>query len=160
MASWAEFEHQAPALSALCYQRFKSSDLVMLGTIRKNGFPRISPIEWVIFEGELVLGGIWQAKKALDLLRDPRCTIHSTTVNKDGQEGDAKLWGRATPLAEDRVEDYWQWVFEQSGWRANGPAHIFTIDLESAAFVTFRGDGTMRRLQWPGAGDWIESKHA
>lgn len=93
MASWDEFELQAPALAALCFQRFKSTDLLMLGTLRKDGFPRISPIEWVIYEGELALGGIWQAKKALDLLRDPRCTIHSTTSNKDGKQGDAKLWG-------------------------------------------------------------------
>ena len=70
MASWDEFELQAPALAALCFQRFKSTDLLMLGTLRKDGFPRISPIEWVIYEGELALGGIWQAKKALDLLRD------------------------------------------------------------------------------------------
>lgn len=159
MASWGEFELQAPALAALCFQRFKSTDLLMLGTLRKDGFPRISPIEWVIYEGELALGGIWQAKKALDLLRDPRCTIHSTTSNKDGKQGDAKLWGRATPLAEHRIEGYWQWVFEQTGWRANGPAHIFTIDIESAAYVAFTSDGTMKRLQWPGDGQWIVTRH-
>ncbi len=159
MASWSDFERMAPALSALIYQRFKATDLLMLGTLRKNGFPRISPIEWVIFEGEMALGGIWQAKKAMDLLRDPRCTIHSTTANKNGQEGDAKMWGRATPLAQDRVESYWQWVFEQTGWRADGPAHIFTIDIESAAYVVFTGDGTMKRLQWPGTGEWVMTKH-
>ncbi len=159
MASWQEFEHQAPALSALCYQRFKATDLMMMGTIRKNGFPRISPIEWIVFEGELMLGGIWHAKKALDLLRDPRCTLHSTTTNKDGQEGDAKLWGRATPLAEERVEGYWQRVFDQTGWRATGPAHIFTIDIESAAYLAFTGDGTMKMLRWPGSGEWLLTKH-
>jgi len=158
MASWAEFDHEAPALAALCYQRFKSTDLMMLGTIRKNGFPRISPIEWVIFEGELALGGIWHAKKALDLLRDPRCTMHSTTANKNGQEGDAKLWGRAVPLAEDRVPAYWDYVYAETGFRADGPAHIFTIDLVSAAYVVFTGDGRMRRLQWPGRSDWIETR--
>ena len=73
MAKWSEFERQAPALSALIYQRFKATDLLMLGTLRKDGFPRISPTEWILFQGELVLGGIWHAKKALDLLRDPRC---------------------------------------------------------------------------------------
>ena len=159
MASWNEFERQAPALSALLYQRFKATDLMMLGTLRKNGYPRISPIEWVIYEGQMALGGIWQAKKALDLLRDPRCTLHSTTSNKNGQEGDAKVWGRATPLAEERAEGYWQWVFDQTGWRADGPAHIFTIDIESAAYVVFAGDGTMKRLQWPGDGGWKLTKH-
>ena len=160
MASWAQFEREAPALSALCFQRFRASELMMLGTIRKNGYPRISPTEWTIFEGELVLGGIWHAKKALDLLRDPRCTLHSTTTNKDGQEGDAKLWGRATPLAEDRVEAYWQHIFEEIGWRAEGPAHVFTIDLESAAYLAFRPGEGMKRLQWPGDGEWVVTQHA
>ena len=130
MASWAEFEREAPALSALCYQRFKATDLVMLGTLRKDGFPRVSPIEWVIYEGELALGGMWRAKKALDLLRDPRCTIHSTTANKDGQEGDAKLWGRAAPLSKEREETYWQKMFADTGWRPPGLSHVFSIDIK------------------------------
>lgn len=155
MASWSEFERQTPALAALCYQRFKATDLMMLGTLRKNGYPRISPTEWIIHDGDLVLGGMWQAKKALDLLRDPRCTLHSTTVDKNGQQGDAKLWGRALPLAESRAEAYWQQVFDETGFRPAGPAHVFTIDIESAAYLSFTAEGTMKRLQWPGRGEWV-----
>lgn len=159
MASWAEFEREAPALAALCFQRFRATELMMLGTIRKHGYPRISPTEWTLYEGELVLGGIWQAKKALDLLRDPRCTLHSTTTNKSGKEGDAKLWGRAVPMPEDQQAPYWDHIFEEIGFRPDGPAHVFTIDIESAAYVTFTGDGTMKRLQWPGDGEWIVTRH-
>lgn len=70
----------------------------MLGTLRKNGWPRVTPIEYTFWEGELVLGGMWQSKKLLDLLRDSRCVIYSTTNDKSGQQGDAKLYGRAFPL--------------------------------------------------------------
>ena len=159
MATWAEFEREAPALAALCFQRFRATELMMLGTIRKSGYPRISPTEWTLYEGELVLGGIWQAKKALDLLRDPRCTLHSTTTNKSGKEGDAKLWGRAVPMPEDQQAPYWDHIFEEIGFRPDGPAHVFTIDIESAAYVTFTGDGTMKRLRWPGGGEWIVTRH-
>ena len=38
----------------------------MLGTIRKDGFPRVSPVEFFIFSGELYLGMIWQSYKAQD----------------------------------------------------------------------------------------------
>lgn len=158
MAKWSEFEALAPELAGLAMARFKATELMMMGTLRKDGFPRISPIEWAIFEGELTLGGMWQAKKALDLLRDPRCTLHSTTANKNGQEGDAKLWGRATPLTAEREETYWQQVFADTGWRPPGPAHVFSIDIDSAAYVVFGKDGTMRRLQWPGDGEWILTK--
>lgn len=157
MASWQGFEQLAPELAALARERFASTGLVMLGTIRRNGWPRVTPIEYTIFDGDLVLGGMWQSKKMLDLLRDPRCAIHSTTSDKNGQQGDVKLYGRASPLAEGRTEPYWQHIFDETGWRADGPAHVFTIDIESAAYVTFSGDGTMRWLTWPG-GRWRTKK--
>lgn len=159
MASWAQFEREAPALAALCFQRFRATELMMLGTIRKNGYPRISPTEWTLYEGELVLGGIWQAKKALDLLRDSRCTLHSTTTNKSGQEGDAKLWGRAVPMPEKLQAPYWDHIYEEIGFRPGGPAHVFTIDLESAAYLVFREDEGMKSLLWPGDGQWKVTKH-
>lgn len=158
MVSWSTFEREAPALAALCYQRFKATDLVMLGTLRRDGFPRISPVEWAMYEGDLTLGGMWRAKKALDLLRDGRCTIHSTTSDKNGLQGDAKLWGRAAPLTAQREEAYWQWVFEQSGWRPSAKLHVFSIDIQAAAYLTFTTSGSMKRLLWPGNGEWIVSK--
>ena len=150
---WQAFAADAPELSRLLLERFESTDLVMLGTLRKNGWPRISPIEYTIYEGELMLGGMWQSKKLLDLLRDPRCALHSTTANKDGQEGDAKLYGRATPLAPAREEGYWQHIFDTTGWRAEGPAHVFTVDVTAAGYTIFDGEGTMRWLTWPN-GEW------
>ena len=148
--NWQSFADQSPELASLILGRFESTELLMLGTLRKNGWPRIAPIEYTIFEGELMLGGMWQSKKLLDLLRDPRCTLHSTTTNKNGQEGDAKLYGTATPLAEERLEPYWQHIFDTTGWRAEGPAHVFTVDIESASYIVFDGEGTMRWLNFPG----------
>ncbi len=155
--NWTQFQQQAPELAGLVFERFKATDLVMLGTLRPNGWPRISPIEWTIYEADLVLGGMWQSKKFLDLERDPRCAIHSTTQNKDGQEGDAKLYGRVVPYPEERVEGYWQHIFAETGWRADGPAHIYTIDIVEASYVAFDAAGTMRWLTWPG-GEWKSRK--
>ncbi len=157
MARWLEFEQSDPELAALARERFAATDLVMLGTLRANGWPRITPIEYTFFEGDLVLGGMWQSRKFLDLQRDPRCAIHSTTANKDGQEGDVKLYGRAHPLPADRIEPYWKHIFDQTGWRADGPAHVSTMDIESAAYVRFSAEGTMRWKTWPG-GQWREKK--
>lgn len=154
MASWADFERAAPELAGLVRERFASTQLVMMGTLRKNGWPRVTPIEYTLWDGQLVIGGMWQSKKLLDLLRDPRCAFHSTTSNKDGTEGDAKLYGRATTLPEERLEPYWQHIYDEIGFRPDGPAHVFTIDIESAGYVVF-GEGTMRMLRWPaGPGGW------
>lgn len=75
----------------------------MLGTIRKDGYPRISPVEVVFTEGQLCLGMMWHSKKALDLLRDPRCTVHSATSNRDGSQGDFKMFGRAVEVTDLEV---------------------------------------------------------
>jgi hypothetical protein len=155
VVNWTKLHEVAPELAELADQRFASAEFVMLGTLRKDGWPRISPIEYTIFDGEFTMGGIWQAKKALDLLRDPRCAIHSATTNKNGQEGDVKLYGRAMPLAPEREEPYWQHVFESTGWRAKGPAHVFTFDVMSAGYVVFAESGTMRMLTWPGPQEWV-----
>ena len=59
----------------------------MLGTLRKDGAPRSSPVEVIFTEGQLYLGMMLRSKKALVLLRDSRCTIHSATSNRDRQPG-------------------------------------------------------------------------
>lgn len=153
MSTWLEFERDAPELARLAEERFASTELVLLGTLRKNGWPRITPVEYTFYDGELALGGMWQSKKCLDLLRDGRCVVHSATSDKDGTQGDVKLYGRATPLAPEREEPYWQHIFELMNWRPDGPAHVFTVDIESASYVRFDGDGTMHWLTWPG-GRW------
>ena len=84
---------------------------------------------------------------------------HSTTSNKDGKEGDAKLWGRATHLSDEALARYWDWVLSQSGWRPPGWLHVFTIDIESAAYLTFDDIGRLKRLQWPGDGEWIVGRN-
>ncbi len=157
MATWSAFEAASPELARLAGERFETTGLVMLGTLRKNGWPRITPIEYTIWQGELVLGGIWQSRKMLDLLRDPRCTIHSATTNKNGREGDVKLYGRAAPLAAEREPAYWQHILETQNFRPGGPAHVFTIDIESAAYVRFTPEGEQHTLTWPG-GHWRVSR--
>jgi len=90
----------APELATLGEQMLDRSGLVMLGTLRKNRCPRISPVEPLFADGELYLGMMWQSLKALDLIRDPRCTVHSPTSNHDGSEGDFKVYGRAVEIQD------------------------------------------------------------
>ena len=90
---WGEFKRDAPELAALGEERFERTGLVLVATLRKNGWPRISPVEPLITDGHLYLGMMWQSRKALDLLRDPRCTVHSTISDRHGSEGEFKVYG-------------------------------------------------------------------
>lgn len=59
------------------------------------------------------------------------------------------------PMPEERVEPYWQHIYEKLNWRPSGPAHVFVVDIESAGFVRFDSTGTMQMLTWPGPGEWV-----
>ena len=67
-------------------------------TRRRDGSPRISGTEVEFDDREVWLGSMPGAVKALDLRRDPRVSLHSSTVDPEegGEwEGEAKLAGRA-----------------------------------------------------------------
>jgi hypothetical protein len=133
--NWNGFAASAPVLAAEGRER---SGLVMLGSLRRDGSPRVTPIEFFVFDGDFTLSGMWRSVKLLDLLRDPRCMVHSTTSNKDGVEGDFKLAGRA--VAEDDPGYRGRWgaaLLAATGWRPDGPFHLFRVDIESAAFLLF-----------------------
>lgn len=138
MASWNEFATAAPALAALGRERFDSTELVLMGTTRKDGSPRVTPIEFFFFEGELTLGGMWQSRKLVDVLRDPRCVLHSTVTNKSGTEGDFKLAGRAAPIdGPDERARYARALRAATGWAPEEPFHLFQLDILEAAYVVF-----------------------
>ena len=93
--NWSQFKQSAPDLASLAEERFQRHGLVLVGTLRRDGWPRISPVEPLIVEGVLYLGMTYRSHKALDLLSDPRITVQTIVSNKDGIEGEVKLYGRA-----------------------------------------------------------------
>ena len=137
-----------PELAALGLERFEKTGLALVGTLRKNGWPRISPVEPVIADGNLYLGMMWQSVKALDLLRDPRCTVHSTVSDRLGTEGEFKVYGRAVDVT-DRAERarFAEALFEKIGWRPEEPDyHLFSVDIESAAWAIIRNGERVQRV--------------
>ena len=89
--TWEEFKNAAPELAALGEERFEATGLVLVGSLRKNGWPRISPVEPLFADGQLYLGMMWQSRKALGLERDSRCTVHNTVADRDASEGEFKV---------------------------------------------------------------------
>src|SRR5258708_13862546 len=71
-----------------------------MGSLRKDGSPRISCVEPCILDGVLYLGMMWQSRKALDLLQDPRIVIHNTICTSTGDEVEFTLRGRAIDIRD------------------------------------------------------------
>ena len=158
MVDWQTFADSEPKLAGIGAEAFDRTGLIVLGTIRRDGSPRISPVEHMFLEGQLLLGMMHRSTKALDLLRDPRCTVHATVSNKDGHsDPEFKLNGRAVDVADPALRQaYGDRWWELSQWRPPEPYHLFAIDIESASYVRFEeGTGRQHTWTWPTGGQRV-----
>jgi hypothetical protein len=96
---------------------------------------------------------MWQSRKARDLLRDPRIVVHSAVSNKDGSEGDFKLYGRVRDVDDPGMRGaYGDTLFERIDWRPEEPYHLFAVGIERAGFIQFAPE--RRAMRWaPGTGE-------
>src|SRR3989304_5631943 len=107
--NWAEFAAAVPELALWGEERMKATGLALVGTVRRDGLPRISPVEPLIVDGQLYLGMMWRSRKALDLLRDPRCLVQTTVRDREDRAGELKLRGGGAGVQDpDAVERYCQ----------------------------------------------------
>jgi hypothetical protein len=139
--NWSQFARATPDLAALGAERFRRVDMCMLGTLRRDGSPRISPIELSFVGEELLLGMMWRSPKALDLLRDDRCVLHSCVSDKAGIEGDFKLYAHARAAQDaDTVAAYRAVVKARNDWEPPGEFHLFAAEVTASGFVVFGDD--------------------
>jgi hypothetical protein len=167
LATWDELAKEAPEVAAVAERRLTATGLAMLGTLRKDGFPRISPVEplvdgdrLVLHEGRPVLGMMWRSTKALDLQRDPRFALHTATADKNVGDGDAKCWGTATEVTDpDEVEHMADLIERHVGFRFEpGTFHAFLPDLLGASTVRVADDVMFVETWLPGAGVRVVEK--
>jgi hypothetical protein len=131
MAGWSEVETEAPELSAIARELLLAHTHLTLATLRKDGSPRISGTEIILAEGELWLGSMPRAVKALDLQRDPRFAVHSGSDDPDkGWKGDAKFAGRVEEIEDDERKRA-----IVGGEAPPGPLHLFRCDLTELVVV-------------------------
>lgn len=163
MTTWSEFADAAPRIATIFARRHAATGhLCMLATLRSDGFPRISPIEPKLFEGQLVLTGMPRTTKFFDLARDPRFCLHTATVDTQVADGDAKLWGTVTDVPDPALHQrFAAWLFEDTGFDLRGQEfeHFYTADLTGASSVEV-GDGHLDVTIWkPGEPERVVRKH-
>jgi hypothetical protein len=56
---WSEIERSQPRLAKLGRHRLLDPGVVLVGTIRRDGTPRISPVEPCVMDGDLWLAMMW-----------------------------------------------------------------------------------------------------
>jgi Pyridoxamine 5'-phosphate oxidase len=155
---WSEMESAQPGLAALGRRRLLAPGVVLVATIRRDGAPRLSPVEPFVMDGGLWLSMLWQSAKAADLLRDPRILVHSIITSRDGGEGEFKV--RGTAHAEHDLEvqrQYSEAVTADLGWTPTpGKFHLFRVDVQDVTFIQYDdATGDQHVVRWPPAREFI-----
>ena len=148
---WQDLELGAPEIARLGMDRIRTARVALLGTLRADASPRISPIEPYFVEGQLLVGAMTWSGKAADLLKDPRYVLHSAVSGPDSGEGELKLYGSAAEVGHDL-----RGATAQAWWTAFPPdkAIVFSLRIEQAVFIEWdTGHGLMTVHRWsPGRG--------
>src|SRR3989442_6554216 len=132
MATWNDVVRAAPEFAKAVQARFDAHRHKTVATLRKDGSPRVSGCEATFASGELWMGMMYGSRKALDLLRDPRVALHSSTVDPGMPDGDAKIAGRAAEVTDRSTIDSF---LGATGEQPPQPSHLFRIDIAEAVLV-------------------------
>ena len=146
--NWRAFEAAAPGLATVASRLLGEPRVVLVATVRRDGTPRISPVEPFWLGGELYLGMMPGSMKALDLLRDPRCLVHNAVTDHEGRAGELKLRRRAAVVDDaEAIEAYCAELEARYGRRPDGPFPLFTVDIDDVAWV-HRESGEQEVERW------------
>jgi len=149
MTTWTEFEQQAPETAGVFQRRWEKTGLGLLATLRRDGFPRISPMEPDLSAGQLWIGSMPGSTKSADLLRDPRCCLHSATEDKEVANGDAKLWGVVRDTSDEDRRAFVASVKERTGNDLDAMGlgfDLWRLDLTAASAVQVGADHEHLRI--------------
>ena len=140
MATWAEFEAAEPAFASRVRALMASRKHLTMATLRRDGSPRISGTEVEFAGGQLRIGSMPGAVKAVDLRRDPRVAIHGPT--DDPPEGEPAGWTGEAKVAGSAIE-------ADSG----SAAHRFLIDIQEAVITRLNEAGNRLVIE-----SWVPSR--
>ena len=135
MLTWVELETATPEIAALGLELLERFQFVFVGTLAKDGSPRVNPCEAYVIDGHLLLNMMPRSLKALDLLRDPRIYVHTPVTSKDASDGEFKLAGHAATVADSTLRQKLDDLFwEMIRWRPSPESHYFEVLAERVAY--------------------------
>ncbi|MFI6072491.1 pyridoxamine 5'-phosphate oxidase family protein [Actinoplanes sp. NPDC051343] len=155
---WSSLEEQQPRLASMGRQRLIGPGVVLVVTIRRDGTPRLSPVEPFLLDGELWLSMMPTSWKAADLDRDPRVLVHSVITSRDGAEGEFKVRGVVRDQPDPEVQRrYAEAVAGALGWSPEpGRFRLFAVDVLGISVIRYDSStGDQFVTRWPTGGEFV-----
>lgn len=169
MATWGEFEAEAPEIAAVAHGLWPGItalhrgapppahghvfSIAYLATVRRDGAPRLHPFCPILAGGRLFAAIPRASPKGWDLRRDPRCVIHALPGPEDDE---LCIRAEAHDVADDATRALVRETVERSGvgGMIETTTHdpLFELDLrlvEVARWLDIGQPGTRaERRQW------------
>jgi hypothetical protein len=155
MISFGALEGAAPTIAGPVREKFEKTGIALLGTVRADGSPRVSPIEVFVRDGLLYAGMMPGSQKARDVQRDPRCALLTAVADRDDVSGEGKLFAVAREITDpDQVAALLSSAMEG---RDLDPAElagspVFEMLVTGAAWQHVDGDGWLSLVWSPERG--------
>lgn len=152
MATWAEFEREAPPLAESGrWLLTQNQGIFFLATVRKDGSPQLHPVMPHILEDELCVFIVIYGSKHGDLERDGRFALHAIPAGPDNRE--FFVSGRARPVRDPGMRTN---AVKESGRQINDFETLFLFDIEKALGTSWANWGT--QMPWPTFTRWKQGK--
>lgn len=140
--SWMNFVQQAPELATFGAGRFKRG-VGYLGTICKDGSPRVHPVTPILGE-HLFLFIEPTSPKGKDLQRDPRYTLHCGVEDSSGGEGEFYVRGCACLVKDSGLRAQ---AVEVATYDPSKRYILFVLSVEFA-FMNIYTNGKPNPRRW------------
>jgi len=133
--TWAELERAEPELAAFGHERLHER-VCFHATLRRDGWPRVHPVEPWIATGLLLVRFRAHSPKVDEVRHDGRAALHSPMDNPDGVGGEflVRGWleqvGETHPAVQRYVHD------------AEYPLAFYSMSVEEAIATTYEGEDT------------------
>lgn len=86
-ARWSEVVDSAPELAQAVQDRFEAHPHHVVATLHADGRPRVTGTNVMFNDGMFWMGSMDSSRRGADLLRDPRCAVHSAPLDEEMGEG-------------------------------------------------------------------------
>jgi len=133
MATWAEFERSEPDLAAFGRERL-DGQVCFHATLRRDGWPRVHPVEPWIATGLLLVRFRAHSPKVDEVRHDGRYALHSPMDNPDGVGGEFLVRGWIEQVAETHP------AVQRFVHEATYPLAFYTMSVEEAVGTTYEGE--------------------
>ncbi|MFW9928895.1 MAG: pyridoxamine 5'-phosphate oxidase [Candidatus Thorarchaeota archaeon] len=135
MVTWKEFEKLQPQLAQYGKERF-SLKIAYLGTIRRDGTPRIHPVSPILSDERLFIFMEPSSPKGKDLIRNGMYVLHSLVMDSTGSNGEFWLYGKAKKVDDKKLREE---AASAANYVPKDRYILFQLDIGEAGSTIYQG---------------------